>query len=186
MRPGRLAAPDGLPAGRSGSVRRAAGQHRHAGTAVAPQNKGTDHALGRSRGGFGTQIYVLADRRGRPLRLRVTGGPRHDRTQARALVEAWTGAPRPCLMADRAYDGDTFRAWRAQRGTEAVIPARKGRTNSPTTRNRTRRAMPWHGASAGSRGGGAWLPADQYAHRCLGFLYLAGAWIWLQSYLHTT
>ena len=38
----------------------------HAG---APQNKGTDHALGRSRGGFGTQIHVLADRRGRPLRL---------------------------------------------------------------------------------------------------------------------
>ena len=26
---------------------------------------------------------------------------------------------------------------------------------------------------------------DQYAHRCLGFLYLAGAWIWLQSYLNT-
>ena len=46
----------------------------------------------RSRGGFGTQIHVLADRRGRPLR--VTGGPRHDSTQARALEEAWTeGGP---------------------------------------------------------------------------------------------
>ena len=28
---------------------------------------------------------ILADRRGRPLRLRVTGGQRHDSTQARAL-----------------------------------------------------------------------------------------------------
>ena len=26
----------------------------------------------------------------------------------------------------------------------------------------------------------------QYAHRFLGFLYLAGAWIWLKSYLNTT
>ncbi len=67
----------------------------------------------------------MADRRGRPLR--VTGGPRHDSTQA--LVEAWTDTPLPCLMADRAYDRDGFRAWLAQRGTEAVIPARKGRTN---------------------------------------------------------
>ena len=67
-------------------------------------------------------------RRGRPLRLRVTGGQRYDRTQARALMEAWTDSPRPCLIADRAYDGDAFRAWREQQGIEAVIPARKGRT----------------------------------------------------------
>ena len=26
---------------------------------------------------------------------------------------------------------------------------------------------------------------DPYAPRCLGFLYLAGAWIWLKSYLNT-
>ena len=68
--------------------------------AGAPPNQGTDPALGRSRGGFGTQIHRRADRRGRPLPLRVTGGQRHDRTQA--LVEAWTGAPRPCRIADRA------------------------------------------------------------------------------------
>ena len=81
VRPGRLAAPDSLPAGRSGSVRRAAGQHPRARARErggAPPNPGTDHALGRSRGGFGTQIHILADRRGRPLR--VTGGPRHART----------------------------------------------------------------------------------------------------------
>ena len=77
----------------------------------------------------GASCNVLADRRGRPLCLRVTGGQHHDSTQAQALVEAWTDAPLPCLMADRAYDGDAFRAWRAQRGTEAVIPAWKGRTN---------------------------------------------------------
>ena len=96
--PGRLAAPDGLPAGRSGSVRRAAGQHSRARARERggrTQNKGTDLALGRRRGGFSTQIHVLADRRGRPLRLRVTGGQRHDSTQTQALVEAWMDAPGP-------------------------------------------------------------------------------------------
>ena len=56
----------------------------HVSAAGAPQKPGTDHALGRSRGGFGTKIHILADRRGR--HLRVTGGQRHDSTQARALV----------------------------------------------------------------------------------------------------
>ena len=112
VRPGRLATPDGLPAGRSGSVRRVAGQHGRA-RGRRPKNQGTDHALGHSRGGFGTQIHILADRRARPLRLRVTGVQHHDSTQARAWVEAWAGAPRPCLIADRAYDGDAFRAWLA-------------------------------------------------------------------------
>ena len=44
----------------------------------APKNKETEPALGRSWGGFGTQIHILADRRGHPLRLCVTGSPRHD------------------------------------------------------------------------------------------------------------
>ena len=82
VRPG---APDGLPAGRAGSVRRAVGQHDRARARERggrTQNQGTDPALGRSRGGFGTQIHRLADRRGRPLHLRLTGGQRHDRTQA--------------------------------------------------------------------------------------------------------
>ena len=52
----------------------------HVSAAGAPPKTETDPALGRSRGGFGTQIHVLADQRGRPLRLCVTGGPRHDRT----------------------------------------------------------------------------------------------------------
>ena len=159
----------------------------HVSAAGAPKSPGTDHALGRSRGGFGTQIHLLADRRGRPLRLRVTGGPRHDSTQARALVEAWTDTPRPCLMADRAYDGDGFRTWRAQRGTEAVIPDRKGRTNPQPhdlelykARNAIERGLGWlkQGCRVATR-------YDPYAHRGLGFLYWAGAWICLQSYLNT-
>ena len=59
----------------------------HVSAAGASKNKGTDPALGRNRGGFGTKIHALADRCGRPLRLRVTGGQRHDSTQAQALGE---------------------------------------------------------------------------------------------------
>ena len=134
------------------------------------------------------KIHILADPRGRPLCLRLTGGQRHDRTQARALVEAWTGAPLPCLIADRAYGGDAFRAWRERQGIEPVIPARKGRTNPRPhdperypARNAVERGIGWlkHGRRVATR-------YDQYAHYCLGFLYWAGAWIWLKSYLNRT
>ncbi len=133
----------------------------HVNAAGAPKNRETDPALGRSRNDFGTQ--------------------------ARALVEAWTGAPRPRLLADRAYDGDAFRAWRTQRGAEAVIPARKGRTNPQPhalerykARNAVERGIGWL-----QRGRRVATRYNPYAQRFLGFLYLVGAWIWLQSYLNT-
>ena len=160
----------------------------HASAAGAPKKKGLDPALGRGRGGLSPQIHSLADPRGRPLCLRLTGGQRHDSTQARALVEAWTGAPLPCLIADRAYDGDAFRAWRERQGIEPVIPARKGRTNPRPhdperyqARNAVERGIGWlkHGRRVATR-------YDQYAHHFLGFLYWAGAWIWLKSHIHRT
>ena len=113
-------------------------------------------------------------RRGRPLRLRVTGSQRHDSTQTRALVEAWMDAPWSCLITDRAYDGDAFRAWREPQGVEAVIPIRKGhepQLHAPKrypTRNAVERGLGWL----------TWWRRvatryDKYAHRFLGFLHLA-------------
>ena len=67
----------------------------HVSAAGAPKKAATDPALGRSRGGFTTQIHSLTDRQGRPLHLRVTGGQRHDSTQARALVEPRPARPCP-------------------------------------------------------------------------------------------
>ena len=49
----------------------------HVSAAGAPQKKEAEPALNRSRVGFSAQIPILADRRGRPLR--VTDGQRHDR-----------------------------------------------------------------------------------------------------------
>ena len=131
----------------------------HVSAAGAPKKKEADPALGRNRGGFGTKIHILADRRGRPLHLRVTGGPRHDRIQARALGEDGTDAPLSCLIADRAYDSDDFRAWLAQRDIEAVIPARRGHLNPQShapERYKARNAV--ERASAGSNKGAAWPP----------------------------
>ena len=64
---------------------------------------------------------------------------------------------------------------------------RKGRTNPRhdpepyPARNAIERGLGWL-----QRGRRVATRYDQYAHRFLGFLYLAGAWIWLQSYLNTT
>ncbi len=133
-------------------------------SAVARQRTGAEPALGRRRGGFGPQIRMRADRRGRPLR--VTNGPRRDSTQARPLVEACTKAPRSCPITDWIYDGDAFRAWLAQKSSEAVIPVRPP---PPTTRNGIRRAMPWNEASAGSNAGDACPPAGTHTRR--------GSWV---------
>ena len=109
--------------------------------------------------------------------LRVTGGLRHDSTQARALGETWTGAPRSCLIADRAWDGDAFHTWLAQRDLKAVLPARGRRTNPQS--HDPERYQARHAVARGLGGLKEWRCVatryDQFAHRCLGFLHLAGA-----------
>ena len=157
----------------------------HARAAGAPPNQGRDPALGRSRGDFRSRIHLLADQRGRPLCVSLTSGPRRDRTQARD--EAWTGAPLPRLIADRAYDRDASRAWRAPQAIEAVIPTQHRRLNPQSrdperypARHAAERGLGWlaHGRRVATR----YAP---YAHRCLGFLYLAGAWIGMKPKIHT-
>ncbi|MBI3942273.1 MAG: IS5 family transposase, partial [Chloroflexi bacterium] len=47
-------------------------------------------ALGRSRGGFSTKIHISVDALGNPLRFRLTGGQRHDITQAPDMIAGYT------------------------------------------------------------------------------------------------
>jgi transposase len=56
---------------------------------------------------------------GNPLRLRLTGGQRHDVTQAQALLEGWETQR---VIADKGYDSNAVLARVAQMGAEAVIP----------------------------------------------------------------
>ena len=87
----------------------------------------SEQALGRSRGGFSTKIHVSVDALGNPLRFRLTGGQRHDITQA---VELVIELDFERLIADRSYDADDFFQILLKTGAEVVIPPRKNRKES--------------------------------------------------------
>lgn len=88
------------------------------------QKKDKKQALGRSRGGFSTKIHVNVDALGNPLRFRLTGGQRHDITQAENLI---TGYNFERVIADRSYDAEDFLLLIAELEAEAVIPPRRNR-----------------------------------------------------------
>ena len=95
-----------------------------------PQKKDREQeeqALGRSRGGFSTKIHVGVDALGNPLRFLLTGGQRHDITQAEALIADYEFER---VVADRSYDSDDFLLVIAEKQAEAVIPPRKNRKAS--------------------------------------------------------
>ena len=47
-----------------------------------------DHALGRSRGGYGTKLHILCDGHGVPLHFHLTPGQLHDSKAFDVLLEA--------------------------------------------------------------------------------------------------
>ncbi len=93
----------------------AAGSHADAG------------ALGRSRGGFGTQIHALTDALGNPLDFVLTGGQASDIGQADRLL-GMTPAGAAAVVGDKGYDSDALVQAIAARDRVAVIPARRHRT----------------------------------------------------------
>ena len=95
--------------------------HQHASGA---RKKNGPQVLGRSRGGLTTKLHAVADARGRPVRLGLTAGQRHDAPQALPLLGDLAPA---YLIADRGYDFDPLVAVLAARGTHAVIQLRRKR-----------------------------------------------------------
>jgi transposase len=80
----------------------------------------------------------LADDRGRPVAFALTPGNVADITMAITLLSA-VGKPKR-LLADKAYDADSFRIWLKQRKIKAVIPSTATRrTPYPLDRNIYRR-----------------------------------------------
>lgn len=90
-----------------------------------------DHALGRSRGGFGTKIHLLCDSHGFILGIHVTAGQVHESkafeaTMARRLFQQRPGQrlwPRR-LAGDKGYSYPRIRRWCRRRQVQAVIPTR--------------------------------------------------------------
>jgi transposase len=145
------------------------------------QKKGgqAEQALGRSRGGFSTKIHVSVDALGNPLRFRLTGGQRHDITQAEALV---ADLEFERLIADRAYDDADFIEIILAAQTEVVIPPRRNRKEKreyDLHRYKERHLVECfinkikHFRRIFSR-------FEKLAKRYLGFLSFVGAQIWLR------
>jgi transposase len=120
---------DGLASARGPRPRLAGsvlGQHHwRAHACAAGQSTPEAEALGRSRGGFSTQVHALTDALGNPLDFALTGGQAADITQAEALLP---DAPVGAVVADKGYDSDAFADTVSARGATAVIPPRKHRT----------------------------------------------------------
>ncbi len=84
----------------------------------------SEQALGRSRGGFTTKLHLVVDALGNAIRYILTGGQRHDISQAEALLQ---GLAFLRAIADKGYDSDDFLEFIAQLEAEAVIPPRSNR-----------------------------------------------------------
>lgn len=136
-------------------------------------------ALGRSRGGFSTKIHVNVDALGNPLRFALTGGQRHDITQAETLLAGYEGE---YVIADMSYDADPFRQVILHSGAEPVIPPRATRKEQyyyDRHLYKERHLVEClinkmkHYRRVFSR-------FDKLAKRYLGFLSFVGALIWLR------
>jgi transposase len=96
-----------------------------------PQNSNgepTDHALGRSRGGWGSKFHLVVDGQAIPLAAVVSAGQAHDSARFIELMEKvrpprWTGWPLQ-TAGDKGYSYTKVRRWLKRRGIEAVIPQR--------------------------------------------------------------
>ena len=66
----------------------------------------------------------MVDALGLPLTFEITEGQRHDSRPAKELIGRVVSR---CLLADKAYDSNDFRATLGQRGCRAVIPSNGSR-----------------------------------------------------------
>src|SRR5271166_3418272 len=93
----------------------------------ATAKRGQDRCLGRSRGGLTTKIHALVDKKGRPIKLKLTAGQASDVASAPELI---ADLPEEAmLIADKGYDANALREAVAERGAWANIPPKANRKN---------------------------------------------------------
>ncbi len=85
-----------------------------------------EQALGRSKGGFTTKIHAVVDALGQAVRFTLTGGQRHDITQASDLLSGFAGVT---VIADKGYDSEKLISQIQSQGCIPVIPPRSNRKN---------------------------------------------------------
>jgi len=101
--------------------------HQHG---SGPRGGQEAQAMGASRGGLTTKIHALCDSLGCPLDFIITGGQRHDSTQAHALLKPHL-ANASAVILDAGYDSDDIRKLMKDNHVEAVIAYRKNRKQAP-------------------------------------------------------
>ena len=104
-------------------------QHRQHDQPRSPARRGrkggaAEQGIGRSRGGLSTKVHLVVDALGLPLTFEITEGQRHDNRPAQELVARVLST---CLLADKAYDSDAFRAALAEQNCVPVIPSNGSR-----------------------------------------------------------
>lgn len=107
---------------------------------VFDEDEPSDHALGRSQGGFGSKLHLVSDAGGVPLNATLTAGQAHESTQFEATLEPIViarrrtgrkrGRPRR-VAGDRAYHAQRIRRWLRSRGIQPIIPPRRSRAARP-------------------------------------------------------
>lgn len=117
-----------------------------------------DHALGRSRGGYGTKVHLVTDSHGFILAVNVTAGQAHESkafapTMARQLLPGHRGQrrwPRQ-LAGDKGYSYPGIRRWCGERRIQPVIPTRSNQPREEVfdkatyrRRNIIERAINWY------------------------------------------
>lgn len=117
-----------------------------------------DHALGRSRGGYGTKVHLVCDSHGFILAVHVTAGQAHESkafapTMARLLPHDRQGKSHwPSKLAgDKGYSYPGIRRWCRRRKIQPVIPTRKDQLRQEDfdkatyrKRNIIERAVNWY------------------------------------------
>lgn len=111
-----------------------------------PFDEPTDHALGRSQGGFGTKVHLVCDGGGTLLAVALTAGQAHE---SRSLGPVLLRARRPIrkgrarwpkkVAGDKGYSYPGLRAWLRRRHIDPVIPTRKNQSPDPNFDARTYR-----------------------------------------------
>ncbi|WP_299730664.1 IS5 family transposase [uncultured Tateyamaria sp.] len=98
--------------------------HRTA-SSLGGSKGGRGRLIGRTKGGLNSKLHVLADAKGRPIRMFLSAGQTSDYIGARALLSSIPRAG--SLLADRGYDADCFRNALIEMGISPCIPSRISR-----------------------------------------------------------
>ncbi|HMD54153.1 MAG TPA: IS5 family transposase [Phycisphaerae bacterium] len=92
--------------------------------------KNGPQAIGRSRGGWTTQIHLVAANDRCALMLKLSPGQAGDAPQGRELLEAGGPAPPDCLLImDGAYEGDETLGLARQLGYTPIVPPNPNRVS---------------------------------------------------------